>query len=491
MPYAGSAPWNIRGLLISPAGTAGTNLLLSSDLPMRDYLIVGILLASLPVGLTNPYYGVLVYAWVSYMNPHLLAWSFAQTFPAAKIAAISALLGTLMRGPDDTRPIRKRENLLLIGLMVCFTLSSVFALYPNRAWTRWLDMLKIIAMALLTSVMLTDRLRFRYFFLVIAGSIGFYGIKGGIFSFVTGGESMIWGPEGSIIGANNAIGLALNMCLPLFWYMAKDEKKLWLRRFLQAAFVLSIPSIMFTYSRASALAMGIVLLLLMLRGRRKVLLLVTLLLVAMLAIPFLPREWVSRQESTLEYQQDMSAMSRLELWRFCWRVWLHRPLFGGGFELYSFESYARYYPEFLGMFPGKVWSAHSIYFGTLAESGIVGFTFLFGAIGCSLVSLSQISHRVAGFAELKWLANYSAMLQVSMIGFLVNGAFVDMAHFDLIYHWIGVVAGMRLVMDKELATVVNQKHDQPSDAAEPLLSNADGAPAKTEVFRPGAALRGR
>jgi putative inorganic carbon (hco3(-)) transporter len=456
---------------------------------MRDYLIVMLLLVSLPVGLTNPYYGVLVYTWVSYMNPHRLAWGFAQTFPAGKLAAASALLGILMRGPSDTRPLRKRENVLMIGLMVCFTLSSLFALHPDRAWSRWFDMLKIIGMSLVTSVMLTDRRTVRCFFLVIVGSIGFYGFKGGIFSFVRGGEYTIWGPDGSIIGANNAIGLALNMCLPLFWYMAKDEKKLWVKRLLQATFLLSIPSIMFTYSRASALTMGVVLILLVMKGRKKVLLLGTLLVVAILAVPFLPQEWVSRQESTLEYEKDMSATSRLESWKFCRKVLLHRPLFGGGFDLYSAESYSRYYPEFLQMFPEKVWSAHSIYFGTLAESGLFGFAFLFGAIGCSLRSLSQISHRVAAAPDLKWLGYYSDMVQVSMIGFLVNGAFVDMAHFDLIYHWVGVVASLRLVTDKELATLATQK--EATLGREPVLSNAGMAPANTGVFQPGAALRGR
>jgi probable O-glycosylation ligase (exosortase A-associated) len=229
----------------------------------------------------------------------------------------------------------------------------------------------------------------------------------------------------------------------------------------------------------------------MMTGRRKVLLLGTLILAAISTIPFLPEEWLGRQESTLEYEQDMSAMSRLESWKFCWSVLLSRPLFGGGFELYSIESYARYYPKFLTMFPDKVWSAHSIYFGTLAECGLLGFTFLFGAIGCALLSLSQISHRVAGFAELKWLANYSAMLRLSMIAFLVNGAFVDMAHFDLIYHWVGIVASMRLVTDKELATVASQQREQPSDVCEPMPLNVDKVPASPSVFRPGAALRGR
>jgi hypothetical protein len=81
------------------------------------------------------------------------------------------------------------------------------------------------------------------------------------------------------------------------------------------------------------------------------------------------------------------------------------------------------------------------------------------------------------------------MVQVSMIGFLVNGAFVDMARFDLIYHWMGVVASLRLVTDKELEALASRQ--QAPVVREPVLSDAGLAPASTGVFRPGAALRGR
>src|SRR5207253_1536403 len=105
-------------------------------------------------------------------------------------------------------------------------------------------------MSLLASVLLTDRTRARQFLLVIAVSLGFYGFKGGLFGLTTGGHFMVLGPGDSIIGANNNLGLALNMCLPLLWYLAREESG-WRRRILQSMFFLTIPAIMFTYSRAS------------------------------------------------------------------------------------------------------------------------------------------------------------------------------------------------------------------------------------------------
>src|SRR5437764_4357923 len=106
---------------------------------MRDYLIITVVLASLPVGLFRPFYGLLVYAWISYMYPHELAWSFAQTFPMAKLSALSVMGGLLFAPTGRFATIRQKENIAMLLLWCTFTISSVFATYPDRAWYHWQD----------------------------------------------------------------------------------------------------------------------------------------------------------------------------------------------------------------------------------------------------------------------------------------------------------------------------------------------------------------
>src|SRR5438309_1521559 len=178
---------------------------------MRDYLVIAAVLASLPIGLFRPFYGLLAYAWISYMYPHELAWSFAQTFPVAKLSALSVIGGLLFAPTGNFAAIRQKENIAMLLLWATFTLSSVYAIYQDRAWAHWQDSSKLIVMSLLASMMLKDRQRIRLFLLVVAFSIGFYGFKGGLFGLATGGSQMVMGPGDSIIGANNNIGLALNM----------------------------------------------------------------------------------------------------------------------------------------------------------------------------------------------------------------------------------------------------------------------------------------
>ena len=116
---------------------------------------------------------------------------------------------------------------------------------------------------------------------------------------------------------------------------------------------------------------------------------------------------------------------------------------------YEPETFAKYYPEFLETF-GTYWNSHSIYYGMLGAHGFPGLLVFLGMIGSSLWSLWRIKRAVRDRPDLQWLTNYSDMLQVSWVGFLVNGAFCNIEYFDLVYHWVGVTATLRVMAHQEL-----------------------------------------
>ncbi len=87
-----------------------------------------------------------------------------------------------------------------------------------------------------------------------------------------------------------------------------------------------------------------------------------------------PEKWEDRMRSITEYQQDSSAMGRLNAWQTAINVARDHPLVGGGFEFHSQAVFARYAPV-----PEDFHSMHSIYFQVLGEHGFVGLA-LFLAI---------------------------------------------------------------------------------------------------------------
>jgi probable O-glycosylation ligase (exosortase A-associated) len=169
-----------------------------------------------------------------------------------------------------------------------------------------------------------------------------------------------------------------------------------------------------------------------------------------LALPFLPERWLDRQQTTLSYEQDRSAMSRIDNWTFCWRLAVDRPIVGGGFSYFTRETLSTYAPEFLLKY-NKVWDSHSIYFGVLAAHGFPGLALFLGMIFVSLLSCRNIRHRVAETAGATWATNYCHMVELSLLALLVNGAFVNMEYFDLPYHLAGVVACLRVLVARDLA----------------------------------------
>lgn len=434
---------------------------------MRDYIVIGLVLSSLPIGLFRPFYGLLVYAWISYMYPHMLAWSMAQTFPMAKLSSLSVMGGLLFSPTGNIAALRQRENVAMLLLWCTFTISTVFAIVPDQAWVRWEDTSKLILMSVLATLLLRNRTQIRLFMLVIALSIGFWGFKGGLFGLATGGNQIVYGPEPSIMGANNAIGLALDMCMPLLWYLASQERG-WLKRVLQAFFFLSIPAVMFTYSRGSTLALAVVLLLIMLKSKHRIPLMFAMVIGGVLAVPFIPQKWLERQQTVFTYGEDTSAMSRVDNWKFCWRIAQDYPLTGAGFDFQSRQILEKYAPDFLYKYNGKVWNTHNIFFSILTSHGFPGlFAFVAMILFC-MISCTQLKWTTRRAPELSWVRNYADMIQLSLLAFVINGMFVNMEYFDLPYHWVSVIACLRVIVNQELSGA----HDEESYVGTPLEAAA-------------------
>ena len=63
---------------------------------MRDLLILAIVFAGCFAALKRPWIGVMLWTWLSIMNPHRFAWGLAYSAPVAAMAAGSTVLGLLM-----------------------------------------------------------------------------------------------------------------------------------------------------------------------------------------------------------------------------------------------------------------------------------------------------------------------------------------------------------------------------------------------------------
>jgi putative inorganic carbon (hco3(-)) transporter len=413
--------------------------------------LTSFVIAMLPVCLARPWIGMLMWAWLGYMNPHRLTWHFSYTMPYAMMVAIPTLVGLLFT--KDRKPIPWiRETYLLSTLWFLFTLSTIFALYPSLAWERWFFVSKILLFTYIPLLVFQDRKRLKSFFLVIAMSIGFYGLKGGIWSIMRGGAGRVVMPDDTMFGGTNGAAIALNMALPMLFYLAREEENKWLRRLLWAMFVFSIPAVLFTYSRGGLIGLCAVLLVLAAKSGRFVRATVGLVAAYVFVMNFAPPQWFDRMDTIRTYEDDGSARARLDAWYIAYHLALDRPLLGGGFSSVGEpEVVERYIPG-----RGFEVNSHSIYFNLMGEHGFLGLGLFLTLVASCVLTLRGVRR---GKARPSWVRSYSHMLEVSFVAYLVNGAFLSVAYADLFYHVVACVILLKVLADREAREAVTAGGD--------------------------------
>jgi len=429
---------------------------------MRDFVVLAIILGSVPICLVNPYFGILMWFWVTYFNPHKFAWSYAHNFPVAMCVALPTLAGFAF-AKKSFDALKTFQSALLMGLWAWFILDyfhaknvPLFAGNMPDAVYEIDHMTKILVMTFVMAIVITSQERLRGVFLVSALSLGLLALKASVFGFRTSGETRVYGPPDSFLEENNAFAIALNMCLPILFLLARNEPRKWLRILLRFLFVVSIAGVLLTYSRGGLVGLAFVIAALILRSKHKSVGAFFLVCAAFLVVALAPPSWINRMGGFMGGNFDGSAEMRFISWGTAWNLSHDYPLTGGSFYvLQNVDVYQRYQPRPL---PNGVLSSgpHSIYFQLLADQGFVGlglFLLLIGSCFWTLHSIRRVARRVP---PLNWLVDYSLMIEISILAFMTSGAFLGFVYIDVIYQMIGLTIALKVLMRKELLAHVSQ-----------------------------------
>jgi probable O-glycosylation ligase (exosortase A-associated) len=436
---------------------------------MRDIAMFAIVFALVLPAILHPWIGTMLWTWISIMNPHRLTWGAAYNFPFAALVAGTTMFGLMVTRDKRSLPINAvTVTLALFLAWIC--VASLFAIHPSETGEMFRRVMKIQLMVFVTLALLHERRHVEIFLAVLTFSIGFYGVKGGIFTLATGGAYRVWGPAGSFIEGNNEVALALVMIIPLLQYLQRSRRNPWLRTGIVLAMVLCAFAALGSQSRGAFLAIGAMGVFLWWRSPNKLPYGIAVVAIAMALLAFMPDTWRDRMESIRHYQQDSSAMGRLNAWSMAYNLAKDRP-FGGGFDIYSRDVFGRYAPN-----PTDVHAAHSIYFQVLGEHGFVGL-FLFLLFWFLTWRWAAWVYRHARLSEdTRWAGDVAAMVQVSLVGYFVGGAFLSLAYFDLPYDLMIIVVVCRRIVAASLARV-----EEARPAQQPPYAPSLGARHRTEV----------
>jgi putative inorganic carbon (hco3(-)) transporter len=390
---------------------------------MRDIALLGVLLVLWPLALKRPWIGILTWAWLSLNVPQLQTYGFMFGTPVAMVTAVLTMIGILVSREPKSLPMSPPIVLLIVfTLWMCVTYP--FSLVDTDSNAEQLEkVLKINLFTLLCALVLYTRRQIDWLIIVVTLSVAFFGIKGGIFTITTGGAFRVRG-EGGFLHGNNEVGLGLVMTVPLLYYLVYISPNKWLKRALLAAMALTAVAALGTQSRGALLAIAAMSAMLIVRSPHPLRFVVPVIAGAVLMLMFMPESWWDRMETIRDYKEDESAMGRINAWILAWNI-ATSNFFGGGFVIEYQQIFNQYAPN-----PNFIAVAHSIYFQVLGHHGFVGLILFLAFWWVTWLNAGWVAKNSPDPKD----AVLARMIQVSLVGYFVGGAFLNLAYFDGPYY---------------------------------------------------------
>jgi probable O-glycosylation ligase (exosortase A-associated) len=428
---------------------------------LRDLVIFAVFVVILPMSFTRPWVGLCAFSWLAYNRTQDLTWGFARDLPISQLIAIAMILGWLTM---EFHPIRLRTPMMkAMVLMLLWVLVSMFATGLN--WDlqgrRITDLAKVILVCLLSGAMLTSRHRLRVLMAIIALGLGFYSAKNGIMYAL--GSKSIAGP-GGMLKDNNDFALAMVMNVPLLYYLADEMKPLkyggFICKYMKMALCLSFLTIMSTDSRGGFLALGVAMVMIALKTRYKFPAIASMVLVGVVGLAAAPEGYRERIVTIFagSSEMDESVQGRLTSWQVAGNMIGSNPLMGIGMNkmVKEYNNYTEGIVNAQGTTDHFARVAHNSYLQIWAESGTPAYIlFMFMLVG-TIVFL-EVKGRQYKRSGDDWIVPYCNAIEVSLTSFMIGAAFLNRAHFDLIYQFVVIAGALPVVVLIERNSTAGQR----------------------------------
>lgn len=461
---------------------------------MRDYLVLAMIVGSLPMILFRPFFGLLVWCWIAYMVPHKLGWGLAAHLPVASVVGATFLIAFIFSKEPKKLPMNGIVAVYLV-MLLWWLLSFLINPSTDYALQQFDKVVKIQLFTIITMMLVNTRERLFQLIAVIVLSIASFGVKGGIFTILTGGGNRVWGPPGGFFEGNNEFGLTLLTILPLLRFLQLQVDKPWQKHALTASMLFCFVAALGTQSRGALLAAVAMSAFFWWKSPNKIPLAMGGLILVPLLYFFMPESWHDRMatmkvdsteepeylrqvntstwcgEMTAQIQRhDLSAGGRVNAWCFALNVAEHQ-IMGGGFDAFSPENFLIYAPD-----PTDFHDAHSIYFKILGEHGFIGLALFLTVLGMSWFRAGSV-RKLAQQKQMPWAVHLADMMQVSLLAFCVGGAFLGMCYFDLLYHLVAIVVILDMLVRKDAGKgAIETADSNAKPALPPRFANSRPAP---------------
>src|SRR5882762_7303534 len=121
---------------------------------MKGYLVFVVVVLLMPIGLFNPFFGMMFYNWFALFKPEWWYCCYPHNVRSALFVAILTFIGWIVSTERKLPPI-DATTILIVLLLSWMGITTYFALDPGLAWTHYSDMINILLFSLVMYSMLT------------------------------------------------------------------------------------------------------------------------------------------------------------------------------------------------------------------------------------------------------------------------------------------------------------------------------------------------
>ena len=413
---------------------------------MRDYVVLIFLTGCIYAALKKPWLGVLSLAVFSYLNPHAYAWGFVRSLPVYYVLFLVVAFRTFTAKDKDSIPKDWRISVFIL-LWIYFAITSTQAYFPDIAWQRFWFITKIYLPFFFTLVLINTRFKLYCLVVTIAASIGIVAVKGGLFAILHGFSARVYGPPDTQFAENNAFAVAMLICIPLLLIWQRETCNSLFKKGILLAIPIIYAASLCSWSRGALITMTVLTFMLILNSKNKLLAIPLVLVGAFFVKDYLPQEWFGRMHTLETYQEDSSAMSRIQAWTDGWNHTLEHPFVGAGFDGWREVTQRDWHSSYVEMF---------------SEHGFIAFGLWLSLIVGTLISMTTLPKKTFQVEGMEWVANYCFMLRASLICYMVGTAFLGLSYWDLLYHLIFIAVLVKKIALEELVSKQENYVDKPS-----------------------------
>jgi probable O-glycosylation ligase (exosortase A-associated) len=416
--------------------------------------------------INGPLWGLTLYYLFAVLRPqYLWKWALPPDVQWSLFVALATLIATALfvfgfyggAQPTKSRRLSTGHGMLL-GFGLWLVLSYLLAYDQVRAEPIMIDYSKILIMMTVSAFVVREVSHIRLLTFVALLSLCYIGYEVNFMYLVQGYLGIYHNGYGGL--DNNGAGLMLAMAIPLCIFIWESDQRWW-RWFFAAMVPVLLHAVLMTYSRGAMVALIVVAPLLYLRSRRKRMMTVAFIMLAMLVPILAGAEIRERFFSVERYQQDNSAQSRLASWRAGFSIAKDHPIFGIGPR----NSQAVIFAYGADM-QGRV--IHSQYVQIAADNGFIGLGWYLCLLGSAWMGLRRVRLATKGeeTAEARRVRALAAGLECSLAVFCTGAIFLSLEVFELPYLFIMLAIQFPLALQLDGTTEVSS----PTLVAHPAIT---------------------